>query len=207
MDRQQYTKRRSSGTPLYVTKIPPTKKSNIWDTPIESNITMPLCMDHSPKKDLVEIRNRSLSPRSSSNIFSRLAQSAHRSRNKEQDSLAKSLDHLEEMLKCLEEVEKHTTSTEKWYYSIEERLYSAEDQIKQITTLIKENKALHETVQQLTTDLDTTKWELETVHAKIAQMETSNNNPNEIRIDNVDMDLDERLTTTKDSIHALSDED
>ncbi|KAG2216599.1 hypothetical protein INT45_001987 [Circinella minor] len=164
------------------------------------------CSVPPPKEEVTESRRRSLSPHASSATNSRLAQMGHRTRYKEMESFSASKDSLSELLTRLEEVEKCTTSSEQRHYSVEERLYTAEDQLKQMNALIEENKALHESVQQLTIELDTTKLELEAAHAKIAQLETCSNNPTESSITH-DVDMDEQLTTTKDSIHALTDED
>ncbi|KAI7846849.1 hypothetical protein BDC45DRAFT_571130 [Circinella umbellata] len=59
---------------------------------------------------------------------------------------------------------------------------------------------------KLTIELDTAKLELGAAHAKIAQLKTCSNNPTESHTSH-DVDIDEQLTTTKDSIHALTDED
>ena len=84
-DRQLNTKRRSSDTSLRVTKIPPTKKSNIRDAPVESFITMIPRSVPPPKKEVTESRRRSLSPRASSATNSHLSQMGHRTRHKEQN--------------------------------------------------------------------------------------------------------------------------
>ncbi|KAG2211534.1 hypothetical protein INT45_003974 [Circinella minor] len=80
----------------------------------------------------------------------------------------------------------------------EQRLFSAEEELKTFANILEENQQLHEANKQL-------KFELEKAHAEISALRIGPQNPEEITVDDSDMLEVETITTTKNSIHALSD--
>ena len=216
INRNHAIKRRPTDTPLYATKTPATKKQNNKNNNnnnIDTTSVEPEAMSLSPDSplspprprererstplDVTDQRRRSMSPPTPGN--SRLARLGATTVQKTKTSLVSNKDINEnklitELLHRLTEIEKRSSTTEVRLYDNEQKLLHQEQELTHIRDLIEENKNL--------------KLELETAHAKIAKLEAqqlAHHNP--IEITNTDMDLEEGeiITSTKDSIHALSD--
>lgn len=192
-DRQQSAKRRPSDTPLHITKIPQVKKLNTRDlsvTPLPKMTGRTVQQQSSryrEKSPHDTSRRRSLSPHSP-NLNSRIVNLS----SKSVITLVDSINLHEEIMQRLMEVEKRT-------YASEQCSFSTEQELQKLSGLVEENKQLHETIKQLM-------HKLEMAHSQIAFLSAPpKKNPNEIVIDDLDM-VDETATTTKDSIHAISDE-
>lgn len=216
IDRTHVIKRRPTNTPLYATKTPATKKqnnknnnpNNISNTSVE--LLDMSSSPHSPpsalrshgrdRSTLLEAQNqrrRSMSPPLSGS--SRLASLGAATEQQAKNLLISNNDISEnklikELLHRLTEIEKRSSTTEVRLYDNEQKLLNQEQELNHVRDLIEENKKL--------------RIELETAHAKIAKLEaqqSSLHHQAEIIITDMDLEEGEITTSTKDSIHALSD--
>ncbi|KAI7857530.1 hypothetical protein BDC45DRAFT_566507 [Circinella umbellata] len=192
---RQHSKRRSSATPLYVTKIPPTKKPNTGFEPkllSENMISRAEKQEsrHRARTTATLPRRRSLSPQTGPTP-SHLARLALKADQQPEEKFSKVINPMEELLQRMVAVENRASTSE-------QRLFSAEEELKTFANILEENQQLHEANKQL-------KFELEKAHAEISALKIGPQNPVEITINDSDMLEVEAITTTKDSIHALSE--